>query len=638
MSGLRNFLPAADPQPARNDPCPCGSGLKYKKCCAIRPRTAQAAQPIRDVLGVLTDQGRQVSATDSAVDEIIRIDAPRETAPRRSAQPPPELRRYLTEAHRLRTDGRFQEAVPLLRQAAQLDPANATVWNDLGLTLLDCGRLAEAEHSLATAVRSDPKLAVAHYNLGQVLWQLGKRDEAISAYRAAIGLAPKFAEAHYQFARLLNDMGHPEAAAEAFEKAAKATAGTTWGRLATAYALITRGHREEAITQLRRAQTLDPKSPEPMHALARALIPAGRFDEAEQALMELLTAQPDKGAAWFDLVTLRKMTPADRPLIGQMTAALQNGHCVQEDRMRLHFALGKAHDDLQEYEAAIGHFDAANRIRGSVALNKKEFAASMDRRIELFPAGAEGALENTDQRPVFIVGMPRSGTTLVEQILSSHPDVAAGEELPYWSEHGAPLITQGGGAIQRDQLEVLARGYQAVLRGISPDARRVTDKYPFNFMNLGLIWRVFPRAFIIHCRRQPVDTCLSIYTTLLATKTLSFLGNREDIVFYYREYERLMRHWRAALPPEGRFLEVDYEALVSDPEAETRRLVSFCELEWDDACLRPEKNRRTIHTASLSQARQPVYRSSVARWRNYERWLGPFAELLPPAEVEKQRR
>jgi hypothetical protein len=146
-----------------------------------------------------------------------------------------------------------------------------------------------------------------------------------------------------------------------------------------------------------------------------------------------------------------------------------------------------------------------------------------------------------------------------------------------------------------------------------------------------LVRLAFPRAFIIHCRRHPVDTCLSIYTTSLAAREIAFTGNRDDLVFYHGEYSRLMRHWREVLPP-GRFLEIDYEALVSDPEVETRRLVSFCELEWHDACLRPEGNRRTVSTASAWQARQPVYRSSVERWRNYRPWLGPLADLLSETE------
>jgi hypothetical protein len=184
-------------------------------------------------------------------------------------------------------------------------------------------------------------------------------------------------------------------------------------------------------------------------------------------------------------------------------------------------------------------------------------------------------------------------------------------------------------------LDEIAKRYLSVLAGISAAALRVTDKNPFNFRDLGLVRMALPGAFIIHCRRHPVDTCLSIFTTNLTAHDISFMGNREDLLFYYRQYERLMQHWREVLPPD-RFLEVDYEALVSDREAQTRRLIAFCKLEWDDACLQPERNPRAVNTASVWQARQPVYRTSVERWRNYEPWLGALAELLPapPATVE----
>ncbi len=266
-------------------------------------------------------------------------------------------------------------------------------------------------------------------------------------------------------------------------------------------------------------------------------------------------------------------------------------------------------------------------------LDRQGSARLIDRTIELFPAGAfdaNGLSGIDDERPVLILGMPRSGTTLIEQILSSHPRVAAGGELGFWGEHGAPLLAHDTGAITPDRLRELAGQYRTLLRGISADALRVTDKNPFNFLYIGLLRMAFPGAFVVHCRRHPVDNCLSIYATNFFAHDIAFMGNREDLVFYYRGYARLMQHWREALPPE-RFLEVDYEAMVSDREAETRRLVAFCGLEWDEACLRPERNPRNITTASRWQVRQPVYRSSLERWRNYQPWLGPFAELLPPA-------
>jgi hypothetical protein len=222
--------------------------------------------------------------------------------------------------------------------------------------------------------------------------------------------------------------------------------------------------------------------------------------------------------------------------------------------------------------------------------------------------------------------MPRSGTTLVEQILSSHPAVAGGGELTYWGDVGRLLLDD------HERVEVaqrLAAEYLTFLRSISPDAPRVTDKLPFNYERLGLIRQVLPRAFVVHCRRHPVDTCWSIFTTYFGSR----LADRGDLVFFYRQYERIMAHWQTVLPAE-RYFEIDYEALVADPEPLTRRLVAFCGLEWHEACLAPHHNRRPVTTASLWQVRQPIYRGSLARWRRYEPWLGELRELLPLGDAE----
>lgn len=226
-----------------------------------------------------------------------------------------------------------------------------------------------------------------------------------------------------------------------------------------------------------------------------------------------------------------------------------------------------------------------------------------------------------DGPPALIVGMPRSGTTLVEQIVSSHPLVAAGGELTFWTD-------QRETAAAKDAASRLAAGYLALLRRIGPGSERVTDKNPFNFLHLGAIRLALPHARFIHVRRDPIDTCLSIYFTRFATPQ-AFAYDRGDLVFYYRQYERLMAHWRAFIPAD-RLLEIDYESLIANRESLTRRMIAFCGLPWDAACLAPESNPRLVRTASVWQARQPVYRTSVERWRRYEPWLGELSQLRTP--------
>jgi tetratricopeptide (TPR) repeat protein len=380
--------------------------------------------------------------------------------------------------------------------------------------------------------------------------------------------------------------------------------------------------------------------------LGRLLLEQGQFDEARRRLAVAAETYP---GAFQALSESAPMTESDRPLIERMREIAERGDLDPMARGSVHFGLGKAYDDLGEYAEAMRCFEAANRLSAASArIDRASLAAYYDGIIADFSAEAfesahtpTGRPRPTDDLPLLIIGMPRSGTTLVEQILSSHPKVAAGGELTFWSdrvkEWWIPSGEMGGGSAERrsvgfDKVEegALARAaedYLALLSGIGPEAIRVTDKAPHNFERLGLIRLALPAARIIHCRRSPVDTCLSIFFTNLKGR---HAWDRADLVFQFRQYERLMRHWCRILPAD-RFIETDYEALIVDREAQTRRLIAFCGLEWSDACLTPERNPRVVKSASLWQARQPVYRTSLERWRRYEPWLGELRELATEA-------
>ena len=333
---------------------------------------------------------------------------------------------------------------------------------------------------------------------------------------------------------------------------------------------------------------------------------------------------PDRVGAWHNLTMLTKVSESDRPLVETLEEMLERPGRSDFDRLMLHFSLGKAYDDLGEPETAMRHFDQGNTIeRGRLHFDRGALSEAVDRTIETFTPDLMGRAASSsvdDESPLMIVGMPRSGTTLVEQILSSHASVAAGGELTFWTEQRAMAAAADAEAASR-----LGADYLALLRRIGPDAARVTDKNPFNFLHLGAIRLALPGSRAIHCRRDPIDTCLSIYFTRFATPP-AFAYDRGDLVFYYRQYERLMAHWRMLIPTD-RLLEIDYEALIADRESLTRRMIAFCGLPWDDACLAPEGNSRLVRTASVWQARQPVYRTSIERWRRYEPWLGELRQL-----------
>ena len=271
--------------------------------------------------------------------------------------------------------------------------------------------------------------------------------------------------------------------------------------------------------------------------------------------------------------------------------------------------------------------------RASAPFDSAAFSIEVDRLIarctpEFIAQASE--LGSEDATPVLIIGMPRSGTTLVEQIVSMHPEVAGGGELNFWNERGAAWRGSAAGderqVVVSEFLAKAAGEYLGVLRAIAPKAARVTDKMPFNFLWAGLIHVAFPRATIIHCRRAAVDTALSIHQTYFHPG-LAFPTGGAELVAYFESYQRLIDHWRSVLPAD-RFIEVDYEELTRAPEPVIRRIIAACGLAWHDACLRPESNPRAVKTPSKWQTRQPIYRTSVARWRRYEPWLGPLRALV----------
>jgi tetratricopeptide (TPR) repeat protein len=506
--------------------------------------------------------------------------------------PGPDTRRIFAEAIRYHQSGKLAEAERLYRRILALDPRHADSLNLLGVIACDADHGDVGLDLIGKAIAIDPKAAQYHFNLAVALEDRKRLDAAIASYRRAIALMPNYAMAH-------NNLGN---------------------------ALKDQGKVDEAIAAYRKAIEVKPDFQQARNNLGAALRSQGRFDEAVAAYTEALKWGGDVAPAYQGLSASRKFREEDRPLIAAMESALDTQVMSANDKVLLHFALGKVFDDLGDYETAIGHFDIANRLeRESRAFDRAALSASINRLRSVQPRPAPEASQS--ELPVLTIGMPRSGTTLVEQILASHPKVAAGGELTFWLERMAKLGSGEIAAPGPETERAAQRDYLSLLRRISPAATRVTDKMPYNFLTVGTVHALFPKAHIIHCRRSPIDTALSIYLTRLVGAH-HFAYDRGDIVYYYREYLRLMEHWRATLPAD-RFIEIDYEDLITDQEAVTRRLIAFCGLEWDAACLDFHKTARPIVTASAWQARQPVYRSSTERWRNYEPWLGELRALLP---------
>lgn len=543
-----------------------------------------------------------------------------------------EAERLANEAKHLIRTGRAARAVDVLKRAVELKADVPAIQLDLGYALMVTGRPQESAEALSLAIRLDGRMPTAHYYLAQIFDGFGQEAMAIAGYKAAVALKPDLVDAQMRLGDLYLARDLRADAEAAFRAAASAGGvdGVT-ARIAEARAAEASGDFEAALAKMRAAVLAYPKSGEARAILANLLTQAGLSEEAAAEFERASELTLDMNSVWIGITTTRKITAGDDALIARMQAALNQPRLMPRHRQMLRFALGKAHDDRGEYEAAMRNFEEGNRLRGmGGAFDRESLARRVDQIIEATsPAFWDRAhdIGTEDATPVLIVGMPRSGSTLTEQILSSHPDVAAGGELGFWS---APqLLSENLWSFEGDAeaAKRVAIDYIATLRAFDPAAKRVTDKALANFFPLGIIHRVLPNATLIHCRRHPIDTALSIFTTNFETN-FDYASSRGDLVYYYRQYARLMDHWRSVLP-RGRLVEVDYESLVSDPEPQSRQLVAACGLDWNDACLAPHRNTRKIKTASVWQARQPIYRTSVERWRRYEPWLGELRELAP---------
>jgi tetratricopeptide (TPR) repeat protein len=575
----------------------------------------------------------------------------------------------------LRRAGRAEAATEAYRRAIRLHPGWGKALVNLGVTLRELGRAEEALEAYRSAIAADPGDAEAHYNLGVALRSLGREAEAVEAYRRAatlnprdadilanlagalialgrtgeaaaacqrrVHLEPNSAEAHDALAAALLALGRPTEAVAASHRALALRPDHAEARIRLGDGLRELGRVAEAAAVLERAAAQSPGNARAWVSLGLALQEAGQGAEAARAIDRALLADPRSAAAWSVRGGLKTFTPGDPDLdtLAALLAATAPG--AIEDRVDLEFTLGKGFMDIGDADRAFAHLDAGNRIKRATlrhdaaddAAELRAIATSLDAgRLEALAGGGDPS-----ERPVFIVGMPRSGTTLAEQILASHPEVHGAGELTALE---TILIDHLGGALSpidrarrlaaldaRD-LAALGGAYVARIAELAPGARRVIDKMPANFRFAGLIRLILPNARIIHCRRDPVDTCLSCYERRFS-RGQAFTYDLRELGLHYRAYAGLMAHWRRLLPGD-RFMEVRYEDVVDDLEGQARRLVGFCGLEWDNACLAFHRNRRPVRTASVNQVRQPIYRTSVARWKAHEAHLQPLLAALGP--------
>lgn len=571
--------------------------------------------------------------------------------------------------------GRPAEAEFCYRAVKRRDPAYADAQRLRGLLAYQRGDLDTAITLLQRAVKLRPSDPVFQHTLAETLRSAGRRVAALGPYRRAAELDPERIENHLDWATALADAGRSERALAVYSALAQRDPAPPVARLRMVTLRYERGELTIARDLLRvweaerptdvesqlllgeawtavgeparaadlyramsQAQDKTPAENAQLHAQLGSVLQAlGEFDAAETSFEQALALDPGQGWIHAALISNRGYRPsAERR---QAMQRLIDAPATDDDsRVHLHFALGQWHDRQAEPAAAFAHFESGNRLHATrEPFNATEFDDRMDRIIAYFDADRferQAAGGQASNKPLFVVGMPRSGTSLVEQILASHPAVYGGgemedlrrmvTELPAVASKWRAFPECLDGVSDADTAG-FAQRYLAGLDARAPDAARVVDKMPFNLLWLGWVARMLPNARVVFCRREPMDNCLSCYFQAF-NSGLRFTYDQAHLGQVYRQHERLMAHWADCLPLP--ILTVDYESMVSDPESQIRRLIDFADLPWDARCLDFHRTDRSVLTASVWQVRQPLYRSSIARWRAYDPWLGELRDSL----------
>jgi tetratricopeptide (TPR) repeat protein len=530
------------------------------------------------VLRISANQGSPAPQTESSQGGMRRIQALHD------------------EANGLLAKGALSEALQAYQRLVSLDSRDATARNGLGAAFAHLGQYPEAEAEFRQAIAIRPSFPEAYFNLAGVHEATGRYYEAEMPLRRALKLKPSYADAR--------------------------------ARLGANFLLV--GRLEEARDCCEKVLRISPRHVQALVGLGQTEALMGHFAEAEALYKRALEVDQSHASAWAALASLRKMTPADGAWI-KRAEELAAGGVAAKDEAALRFAIGKYYDDVQDFPRAFRSFQQANKLhkRRARPYDRRGHSAFIDDLMRVYTRdtlSAARAGTSDNERPVFVVGMPRSGTSLIEQIIASHPSAAGAGELNYWTivvrKHEAAIRQQLLDATLRKKL---AADYQRELTAHSSQALRVVDKAPINADYLGLIHSVFPKARIIYAQRDPIDTCMSCYFQQLQP-SLNFTMDLGDLAHYYRQHRRLMDHWHSVLP-ETALLEVPYAELVADQEKWTRRIIEFIGLPWDPQTLEFHQNKRAVTTASAWQVRQKIYKTSVERWRNYKKFIGPLLEL-----------
>jgi len=526
--------------------------------------------------------------------------------------------------------GQMTETEQACRELLQAYPQSVFIMNVLGATLSVQGKLQEAVQTYDRAIQLKPDFSEGYNNRGNALGQLKKLEEALKSYGKAIQLRPDYAEAHYNMALVFQAQSKFEEALVANKKALRIKPDYAEAYYNMALVFQAQGNHEEALVANKKALLIKPDFAEAHNNMGIAFQAKGEFDDAIAAYNKALLIKPDYAEAHYNKCSLREYEYSD-PQIVQMEKLYAGTNISDEDRCHLCFALAKSSEDLGNLEEAFRYLKEGN------ALRKKNLNYDIVQDEEIFSKIKETANSfknfsfdaSGDENipiPIMILGMPRSGTTLVEQIISNHSKVTAAGELNFLKMFGSPLA-EGKVEVSEDELRTLRNQYLNEIKKLSVGRPFVTDKMPSNFFYIGLICSAFPDARIVHVRRNAAATCWSNFKQYFSFNGVGYCYSLRDVVRYYQMYQELMLFWDKHYPE--KIYHLDYEQLTAEQESETKKLIQYLGIDWEDACLFPEENKRPVYTASNLQARKKVYKGSSEEWKKFDKHLDSAFDELP---------
>ena len=581
------------------------------------------------------------------------------------------LQQLKQQAHALISQHKLQQAITLYQRIVELDSNNAEHKTQLGTLYAMDGNFEKALALYEQAIALAPNMAVAYYSLANVQKKVDQIDAAINNLKKAVELKPDWRQAIHNLANTLMHVGRFQEATQVCQTLQTLepnnievmllhgnalTADRQYGEAIELYwrilalvpdnanALAVLGqllydtHRyDELLKYCEHTEKTFPGHPKPLAIRAKVLARQGDWQAAHRILDDVLA----KHAPFYEAVTAyaqiaRAADAAPKAIALIDTLLKQQGqHLSANNVAELHFSLGKLHDQQKEYGKAFAHFEKGNRLKktdNDIAAHQRFVEDIIDTLNKPYFENAKKLTESSS-RPVFIIGMPRSGTSLIEQVLDSHSQVFGAGEL-----QGIALIAQqiSGSSnaplayanavtnLSREELQHYSKQYLDNIATLDHSARYVTDKMPQNFLHLGLISRLFPDAHIIHCLRNPVDTCLSCYFQSFS-KGHTYAYDLDTLASYYRSYHKLMQHWKEVL--DLPFFTLEYEALIDQPQPTITKLLRFLDLPWEERCMKHHENPRLTVTASHDQVRQPIYSRSVQRQQNYAAHIDPLKDL-----------